>query len=73
MEGQLLHCRAMREMERSEGDYSSLLFIEYENEKYACLQRGRMCSQATRSAPAAVARIALTMLRPGAAAIFMQK
>eukprot|EP00965_Chrysotila_dentata_P077996 2571966-Pleurochrysis_carterae.AAC.1 len=34
---------------------------------------GRMCSQATRSASAAVARIVLTMLRLGAAAIFLQK
>ena len=46
-----------------EGDYSPLVFKKYENDKYACLQGGRMCSQATRSAPPAVARIVLTMLR----------
>eukprot|EP00965_Chrysotila_dentata_P093916 3103968-Pleurochrysis_carterae.AAC.1 len=40
----------------------------------ATMQRsGRMCSQSTRGAPPAVARIVLTMLWLGAAAIFLQK
>eukprot|EP00965_Chrysotila_dentata_P137228 4539291-Pleurochrysis_carterae.AAC.1 len=60
MEGQISDCRAPIERERS-------------GRIYVCLQRGRMCSQAIRSAPPAVARLVLTMLRLGAAAIFLRK
>eukprot|EP00965_Chrysotila_dentata_P102942 3398381-Pleurochrysis_carterae.AAC.1 len=50
MEGQISDCRAMRETECSGGDYSPLVFTKHENVKYACSQRGRMCSGYTKRA-----------------------
>eukprot|EP00965_Chrysotila_dentata_P046300 1539121-Pleurochrysis_carterae.AAC.1 len=71
MEGQISDCRAMRERERSSGGclFSIGLHIQQTAHMHVCLQGRRMCSQATRSAPLAVARIVLTMLRLGVAAI----